>query len=148
MDSLELVREKFYAIADDLGFELVELTGFNLGGRKVIRAYIHKPGGVTIDDCKTLSRACADYLDMENVIHGKYTLEVSSLGLDRPLVKPDDFRRRIKESISLELKPGSFSKNIVEGELVGADETGVNILSDSQVLHFMYKQIVRGKIIL
>jgi ribosome maturation factor RimP len=148
MDSLELVREKFYAIAEELGFELVELNGLNLGGRKIIRAFIHRPGGVTISDCKTFSRACSDYLDIEDVIHGKYTLEVSSLGLDRPLLKPEDFRRRLKENITLELKPGSYSKNVVEGNLVDADEIGVNILADSQVLHFMFEQIVRGKIIL
>jgi ribosome maturation factor RimP len=146
MDSLEHVKEKFYTIAADMGLELVEFSGLNLGGRRVIRAYIHKPGGVTISDCKSLSRAYSDYLDMEDVIHGKYTLEVSSLGLDRPLVKPADFQRRLKEIISLELKPGIYPDNVIEGELTGVDESGVNILCEGQVLHFIFEQIVRGKI--
>jgi ribosome maturation factor RimP len=148
MDSLEYVKEKFYAIAADMGVELVELSSLNLGGRKVIRAYIHKPGGVTVGECKSLSRAYSDYLDMEDVVHGKYTLEVSSLGLDRLLMKPADFQRRLNENISLELKPGSHTVNIVKGELTGVDESGVNILCDDQALHFIFEQIVRGKIIL
>ncbi len=147
MDKIEQIKERFNSIAYQLGYELVELNGIKLGGRSVIRAYIHKPGGVTINDCQTLTRAYSDYLDSEDVIHGKYTLEVSSLGLDRPLVKPDDFRRRIGELINLILLPGSYQSKIVKGKLIVADDKGVTLLNNGQEKFFDYNKIKGGKII-
>lgn len=147
MDELEQIKEKFHTIAQQLGYELVELNGIRLGGRLVIRAYIHKSGGVNIDDCQALSRACSDYLDSENVIHGRYTLEVSSLGLDRPLLKPDDFKRRLGEVISLVLQSGNRPQEVVEGKLILADEKGITLSNQDQKQYFSYDEIKRGKII-
>jgi ribosome maturation factor RimP len=147
MDSLDNVRAKFTELAESLGLELVELTSVQLGGRTIVRAAIHKPGGVTVGECATLSRSVSDYLDTEDVIHGKYTLEVSSLGLDKPLIKAADFRRRVGETIRVELKPGVYSKNVVEGELSLADETGIAISVEGQIEQYVYENIVRGKIV-
>ncbi|MCP4581803.1 MAG: ribosome maturation factor RimP, partial [candidate division Zixibacteria bacterium] len=78
MEQVENVKAKFESIAEEMGFELALLTGSKLGGHTVIRAFIHKPGGVTIDDCKNLSRAYSDYLDTDDPIAGEFKLEVSS----------------------------------------------------------------------
>ena len=114
----------------------------------MIRAYIHKAGGhITIADCRRYSNALSDYLDTEDVIPGRYTLEVSSVGLDRPLLKDRDFQRRVGEEISLELQPGSFSKNTVRGKLLSADKSGIDISCNNENLHFDYSRIIRAKII-
>jgi ribosome maturation factor RimP len=147
MDSLDNVRPKFNELAETLGLEIVDLAGVNLGGRTIVRITIHKPGGVTVGECAKLSRSISDYLDTEDVIHGNFTLEVSSLGLDKPLVKAADFRRRIGETVKIELKPGVYPKNVTEGELSLADETGITITVDSQVEQYTYENIVRGKIV-
>ena len=147
MDIVGEIKNKLEEITAGLGYELVELSSVRLGGHTVIRVYIHKPGGVTIKDCTITSRAYADYLDLENVIPGKYRLEVSSLGLDRPLKLPADYKRRIGENVKLELTPGTFSKNVVTGALLNADDAGVTLDIDKNNEHFTYDQIIRGKIV-
>jgi len=147
LEQIDQIKAKFHLIANEHGYELVELKGIRLGGRTIIRVYVHKQGGVTIKDCKDLSKACTDYLDMEDIIQGRYNLEVSSLGLDRPLLTQKDFQRRIGETVSLELTPAENEKSLVEGILLSTDETGVTISKDNQEFHYEFDRIIRGKII-
>lgn len=147
MNQVELVKEKLYSITADLGFELVELTGLNLGGRSVIRAFIHKQGGVTIDDCKEVSHAFSDYLDTDDPISGRYTLEVSSLGLDRPLTEAADYKRRLQEIVNLELKTADGAPGVVRGRLLAADDSGIKLLVNEEECYYNYDEIIRGKIV-
>lgn len=66
-------------------FELVDVEFVKEAGTWFLRAYIDKPGGITIDDCEKISRALSDQLDEKNFIEESYILEVSSPGLGRPL---------------------------------------------------------------
>ena len=147
MNQVELVKDKLYSITADLGFELVELTGLNLGGRSVIRAFIHKQGGVTIDDCKEVSQAFSDYLDTDDPISGRYTLEVSSLGLDRPLTEAADYKRRLQETVNLELKTADGAPGVVRGMLLTADDSGIKLLVNEEECYYNYDEIIRGKIV-
>lgn len=147
MDSLDNVRPKFNEIAESLGLELVELTCINIGGRTIVRLTAHKPGGVTVGECAKLSRSVSDYLDTEEIIHGRFTLEVTSLGLDKPLIKAADFKRRIGEKVRVEFKPGVYAKNVIEGVLSQADDAAITIMADDQVEQYAYENIIRGKIV-
>jgi ribosome maturation factor RimP len=71
------------------------------GGSWYLRAYIDKPGGITVDDCEVVSRALGDLLDEQDFIEDAYILEVSSPGLGRPLKKDKDFERSIGEEIEI-----------------------------------------------
>lgn len=84
-------------------FELVDVEFVKEAGTWFLRAYIDKPGGITIDDCETVSRALSDQLDEENFIEETYILEVSSPGLGRPLKKDKDFERSLGESVEVRL---------------------------------------------
>ena len=75
------------------GFELVEVEWLREGPSWVLRLYVDRPGGVTIDHCQELSRTIEPVLDVEDFIEPAYSLEVSSPGLERPLRKPADFER-------------------------------------------------------
>ncbi len=75
------------------GFELVEVEWAREGGPWVLRLFVDRPGGVTIDDCQAVSRTVEPILDAEDFIEVAYHLEVSSPGVDRPLRKPQDFER-------------------------------------------------------
>lgn len=147
MDQIDKIKARFETITSEMGFELAELNGVRLGGHTVIRAFIHKPGGVTLDDCTAVSRAYSDYLDLEDPISGKYRLEVSSLGLDRPLKLPVDYDRRVGENIKLELDPKANSKRRVSGKLIKTDENGVTLEINGEEQNFTYDRIVRGKIL-
>jgi len=70
---------------------LVEIKGD--GSHSIVRTFIDKPGGVTLDDCEQFSRRFSVLLDVEDWIPFRYVLEVSSPGVNRPLVKESDFRR-------------------------------------------------------
>ena len=96
---IEHLKDKMRTITESLGFELADLAAPVYGGRLILRIFIYSPRGVTLDDCTTVSRAISDMLDTDDPIPNRYTLEVSSLGLDRPLVTPKDFTRRIGERV-------------------------------------------------
>jgi len=90
---LEKVRNLASALAAQEGLELVDVEFAGAGGRQVLRLYIDKAGGVSLDDCTAVSRAVSAALDVEDPLQGSYDLEVSSPGLDRPLRTPEHFEK-------------------------------------------------------
>jgi len=125
------VAERVTAIAEpllaSLGLELVELEYKRFGRSMVLRLFIDRPGGVTLDDCASVSRELSQVLDVEDFIREFYTLEVSSPGLDRPLKKESDYLRytgRLVKLRTFELLPddaGNLRKTFV-GTLVGLED--------------------------
>ena len=71
------------------------------GGTWYLRAYIDKPGGITVDDCEAVSRRFSDILDEKDYIEDSYVFEVSSPGLGRPLKKEKDFKRSLGEEVEI-----------------------------------------------
>ena len=82
-------------------FELVDVEYVKEAGNWYLRAYIDKPGGITVDDCEIVSRAFSDLLDENDFIEDSYILEVSSPGLGRPLRKDKDFARSMGEEVDI-----------------------------------------------
>lgn len=89
----EQIADLLQPILDSMGLELVEVEFKKLGRGHLLQIFIDKPGGVTLDDCADVSRELSIQLDVEDCIPGRYTLEVSSPGLNRPLKKEQDFVR-------------------------------------------------------
>lgn len=83
------------------GFELVDVEYVKEGGTWYLRAYIDKPGGITVDDCEKVSREFSDILDQKDYIEDSYIFEVSSPGLGRPLKKEKDFKRSLGEEVEI-----------------------------------------------
>ena len=94
-------EEILQPIIDANGFELVEVEYVKEGGTWYLRAYIDKPGGITVDDCELVSRAANDILDERDFVEDSYVFEVSSPGLGRPLKKEKDFARSIGEEVEI-----------------------------------------------
>lgn len=88
-------------IVTGFGFELVDVEYVKEAGTWYLRAYIDKPGGITVDDCEDVSRAFSDILDEKDYIEDSYIFEVSSPGLGRPLKKEKDFQRNLGEEVEL-----------------------------------------------
>jgi ribosome maturation factor RimP len=101
---IETLKEKIEPLVEEDGLEIVDLKFFEGGPASVLRIYIDKAGGVTVDQCANLSRKISDFLDIEDLIPGRYKLEVSSPGLDRPLFSGADFKRKIGERVKVFLK--------------------------------------------
>jgi ribosome maturation factor RimP len=115
-----------------LGMELVDLEYTRQGRAMVLRLFIDKEGGVTLDDCAGVSRELSEVLDVEDIIPDHYTLEVSSPGLDRPLKKIEDYEKykgRLVKIRTFEPLPddaGNKRKTFL-GELKGL-ENGIVLL--------------------
>lgn len=90
-------------ILDKKGYEFVDVEYVKEGSNWYLRAFIDKPGGITINDLEGVSRKLSDLLDEEDFISDAYILEVSSPGLGRPLKKDRDFDRSIGEEIEVHL---------------------------------------------
>ncbi|MBN2242898.1 MAG: ribosome maturation factor RimP [Acidobacteria bacterium] len=87
------ITEMAENIAASMGMEVVLVEVKGGGNKSVVRAFIDQPEGVSLDDCERFSRRFSVSLDVEDWIPSSYTLEVSSPGVDRPLVKESDFKR-------------------------------------------------------
>ena len=90
-------------IVEEKGYEMVDVEYVKEGSNWYLRAFIDKPGGITINDLEGVSRKLSDLLDEEDFISDAYILEVSSPGLGRPLKKDRDFDRSIGEEIEVHL---------------------------------------------
>ncbi|MDX1763047.1 MAG: ribosome maturation factor RimP [bacterium] len=85
------VRDLVIPVLKDLGLELFDVHYHRAGRRSVLRIFIDKPGGVTIDDCQGASREIETLLDIKEVVPGSYHLEVSSPGINRPMRHEADY---------------------------------------------------------
>lgn len=114
-------------IVEEHGFELVDVEYVKEGSNFYLRAYIDKPGGITVDDCEVVSRAFSDKLDETDFIDEAYIMEVSSPGLGRPLKKEKDFKRSMGEEVEIRTyRPINREKEFY-GVLTAYDENSVTI---------------------
>lgn len=90
-------------ILESMGFELVDVEYLSQQGRWVLRLFIDKEGGVTIDDCAYVSGELGDLIDVKSHIDHGYVLEVSSPGLDRPIKKEKDLLGSIGKRIKVKM---------------------------------------------
>lgn len=98
------VTDLIEPILFELGFELVDVDYLSEHGRWILRIYIDKAGGVTIDDCAKISAEFGDLIDIKEIVRHEYVLEVSSPGLNRPLKKEADFVRIIGKKVKVKMK--------------------------------------------
>jgi ribosome maturation factor RimP len=113
-------------------FELVDVEYVKEGGSWYLRAYIDKPGGITVDDCEVVSRAFSDLLDEHDFIEDAYIMEVSSPGLGRPLRKDKDFDRSIGEEVDIKTFRAINHQKDFTGILKSYDKEKIVIEVDEQ----------------
>lgn len=120
-------EELLQPIIDSHGFELVDVEYVKEAGNWYLRAYIDKPGGITVDDCEVVSRTFSDILDEKDYIEDTYIFEVSSPGLGRPLKKEKDFQRSIGEEVEIRTYRAVDKQKEFIGILVEYDKDTVTI---------------------
>lgn len=125
-DILSRVTALAEQIAASFQMEVVDIEYRREGRDMVLRIFLDKEGGVTLDDCTAVSREISQVLDVEDIISGHYTLEVSSPGLNRPLKKPADFERYVGKLVKVRTfelvadEAGNKRKTFL-GELAGLE---------------------------
>jgi ribosome maturation factor RimP len=114
-------------VAASMGMEvvLVELKGG--AGRSVVRIFIDQPGGISLDDCERFSKRVSVALDVEDLIPFSYVLEVSSPGLDRPLVQDEDYRRYAGRLAKIRLHSAREGRRNFQARILGVDQGRIRL---------------------
>lgn len=134
-------------IVAELQLELVEVQYRKEQHGWVIRIIIYAEDGVTIDHCKSVSKEVSYLLDVEDFITQKYHLEVSSPGLDRPLISPRDFERNINKKITVTLEDGDEILSI-SGTITKVDGENITLMSNQKEITFHYTNVKKAKLII
>lgn len=129
-------------IVTGFGFELVDVEYVKEAGIWYLRAYIDKPGGITVDDCEAVSRKFSDILDEKDYIEDTYIFEVSSPGLGRPLKKDKDFQRSLGEEVEVRTYRAIEKQKEFTGVLQAFDKDSVTIVyEDDTTQTFLRSEI-------
>jgi ribosome maturation factor RimP len=150
-DILEKVRQIASPLAEQEGLELIEVEFGGGGGHQTLRLYIDKKaeGGVTLDNCTSISHSVSAALDVEDPIIGAYDLEVSSPGLDRPLRTPAHFQQYAGERVRVKTyAPISEQDNrkTFVGKLNGYEEGFVIVDVDGKVFRIPHAQVSKANV--
>ena len=142
------VQETLSGLLEAEGYDLI-LVEF-VPRSRVLRLFVDKEDGVTLDNCATVSHLVGDVLDAEGLddsLSGKYTLEVSSPGLDRPLTRPKDFVRFVGSKAKLTTKQPTAGRHKFTGELLSATDLGIQIDVDGEPVEIAYDLIDRARVV-
>jgi len=144
------LRERLIALIEPVlaraGYELVELEYTSGRAHAVVRLYIDREGGVTLDDCTQVSRELSAVLDVEDPIPSAYTLEVSSPGFDRVLRTQAHFGRFVGSRVFVELKEPRAGRRRYTGTLLTVDESGIALEVDREQVAVAYAEIGKARL--
>ncbi|RMG31220.1 MAG: ribosome maturation factor RimP [Gammaproteobacteria bacterium] len=127
---LERLKALLAPAARVAGCELLGVEFLPAGARSILRLYIDRPGGVTLDDCEAVSYQVSGILDVEDPIPGHYVLEVSSPGLDRPLFTPADYERFAGRRVDVRMQCPVAGRKRFRGTLQGHEAGRIRLLLD------------------
>lgn len=138
-----IVQEMAEPIAKNLGLEIVDVEYGKKSNGMNLNICIYKPDGITLEDCENMSKALDEPLDTLNPTKGEsYTLNVSSMGLDRPIKNQKDAKRVLNSEVEVKLYVSLNGIKQYSGILTEATETGITLLmEDNQKQSFQYNQI-------
>lgn len=131
----------------DLGLELVGVEFSPNAGGSLLRVYIDEPErGVTIDDCERASREISALLDVNDPVAGRYTLEVSSPGLERPLFTPEHFARFVGEQARVNVNLPIDGRRRFQGAIRAVDGERVTIEQDGTPVEIAHANIAKARL--
>jgi ribosome maturation factor RimP len=134
-------------LLDAEGFSLVDVEYKRERGGWVLRVFIDKESGVTLDDCARVSREFGQLLDVEDIIPTSYQLEVSSPGLDRPLKKEEDFVKYSGRKVRIKTKEQVSGRRNFKGALLGCTEGKVMVkVEGSGVFTIPFSAILKANL--
>ncbi len=141
----EEVKEFITPIVEKLGYEIVDVEFAKKYNGDNLTVFIDKDGGINIDDCETVHNAINEPLDELNPTNDNpYILNVSSPGIDRPIVTDKDYNRNLNEMIEVKLYQAVNRKKNYVGELVKFDENMITLMVDGKEVELDRKMISKA----
>lgn len=141
----ERLFELLSPAVEAMGFELTDLDA-HLGRRGLLRLYIDREGGVTLDDCQRVSEQIGAFLDVEDPLPGSYVLEVSSPGFDRRLRTRAHFERFAGEHARIELRDALNGRRNFSGTLGGVEDDAVLLEVDGETWRLPLDEIAVARL--
>ena len=127
----QTVQDELAAMVAGEGLELLATEVAGSGPKTVLRLIVDGPDGVNLDQCASVSRQASVMLDVEDPVKHRYTLEVSSPGLDRKLYREEDYERYVGHRVHIRMAPSFRDHRSVAGELLGKRNNVIRIFDDS-----------------
>ena len=144
------IKNKIIKLADTIAAQhAVDIVDVELAGssnKPVIRIFIDKENGVTLDDCGKFSRALSALFDVEDPIPTAYILEVSSPGLDRPLKTMRDFERNTGKLVRIITRTRIQEQNIFKGRITGVVGGNITLSFDDKEIEIPFDQISKARL--
>jgi ribosome maturation factor RimP len=142
------IEEIAQRVTESEGMELVEVEVKGGGNQRFVRISIDKPAGVTHADCELVSQQVGTILDVEEVVPGgRYTLEVSSPGVERKLLKPGDYQRFQGKKAAVKLRDAIDGRRNWEGTLAGFEEGSVALeIGPGKTIRFPFEQVQKANL--
>jgi len=132
-------------ILAERAMELVELTCRPQGRQLHVRLLVDRVGGVTIQRCAQVNQVIGQALEEHNLIEGSYTIEVSSPGLDRPLVSKRDFERALGEDLQIEVSVEDGRLNALQGMLLAVQPEAIVLKTGGGNITLLFAEIRSAK---
>jgi ribosome maturation factor RimP len=143
---LQEIRQVVEPILQSQGLELVDLEYHREGRGWVLRIYIDREGGITLDDCAEVSGEVGAVLEVKDLIPNPFVLEVSSPGLTRPLKKPEDFIKYRNRPVKIKLYEPLEGRKNFKGTLLGLEGEKVRLEVENQVYELPLQGIAKANL--
>jgi len=134
-------------VLEDMGYELVDVEYITHYGRWVLRLYVDKEGGITLDDCAQVSREVGDLIDVKDIIDHEYVLEVSSPGLNRPLKKEKDFLRALGKKIRVRMSSPVEGRRNFTGTLMRFQEGTLGLEMEDRLVTLPWQEVEKASLV-
>ena len=134
-------------IVEGLGFELWGVEFRSSQKHAHVKVYIDHQDGITVDNCSDVSHQISGVLDVEDPISVPYTLEVSSPGLERPLMKIEHFERYVGQKIKVRLSWAVEDRKNLNGELIKVEGEEITVLMEGEEFIFPINAVKRANLI-
>lgn len=141
------ISEKLTPTVVGLGYELLGIEMLSSGGGTLLRCFIDKPEGITVDDCGLVSRQLSDVIEAEQLMRDAYTLEVSSPGVDRPLFTGEQIAAQVGQQIEIRLSNLVAGRRKIEGEVLSVEDEVVRISDATDEYEIPVRMIEKAKLV-
>jgi len=145
--SVTLVTELIDTTIQALGLDLWGVELLQQGKYSLLRIYIEREEGVTIEDCEKVSRQVSALLDVEDPIAGEYTLEVSSPGMDRPLFSIKQYSKYVGSEVDLKLRRSIDGRRKFKGQIIKVSGDIVGLLVEGSEYDLEFSDIEKARIV-
>lgn len=134
-------------VVEGLGFEYVGCDYVTQGHSALLRVYVDSPTGISVDSCTLISRQLSGVLDVEDIIRGRYRLEVSSPGLERPLFTLNHFQQFIGKRARIKMSIPQEGQSNFTGNIVAVQDDNILLLTENGEVTLPFAAVAKASLV-